>query len=129
MNPPKYKIHKEKLIDVDSPLYKKLTSISLRGRGRMRKDASAARKSGDKNYYIFYAEENSKILGWCLINVERFCTFYVYVRNSHRRFGIGNALFGRANAFAKNLGKRLNVYPWNEAAREFFKNKDCLKNY
>lgn len=121
----KYKIHRERLIDISPDLYKKFTSLSLRKIGRMRSDCSLERKRKNENVYVIYAEENNQILGWSVIFVnDRNSRFFIYVRQKSRRNGIGNALYGKANAFIKSMGKEMQVFPWDNISRAFYKNKE-----
>lgn len=130
MPKPKYKIFREKLINIIPEDYKKLSSLTLRERGRMRLDCSRARKNKKENVYVFSAKDGEKILGWCSVFVnDSYCRMFIYIRCKNRRNGIGNALFGRVNAFVKSIGKTLEVFPWNAEARGFYQDKICHKNY
>lgn len=82
--------------------YKMCSDLTLRGEGTMQGALARARARHDRFTYAIMAWENGDFVGWCLffkripvIEPEVYSAHF-YVRQSHRRRGIGTKLIKKA---------------------------------
>lgn len=77
-----------------------------------------------RNDKIWYIEEGGRIVGWCLIYIQKSSEDFLwsgyYVNMKYRHKGYGRALFAKVLEYAEKRSIRMEVYPSNNSARHLF---------
>ena len=106
--------------NVDEKLAAKLRSLSFSHQGRMCESFRACNKEN----VVFVVRQGEMVLGWALLVKFNVTTpdCMIYVRQSHRRLGIGSTLFRTLKDYALREWsvRNVDVYPWDATSSQFY---------